>query len=282
MVGYDGGRIAAEGLADHVVISRSQHIPRIQEAQASAYHLLRELVECAAASSGAAEPGADEHGGRQRPPAQRPRRGHRPGRRLPALRAPARDVAGPRRLHPQRRARRADRGRGRPSRRRGVPRAARGPRRRRWPASSGVTSEPLAAAWRARLRDRAEPRRAAFRATQISPDMATCEDCLAELVDPGDRRYRYPFINCTNCGPRFTIVAGIPYDRPLTTMARFQMCAACRAEYEDPDRPPLPRPAERLPRLRAGGAAARLPPGRSCPAPAAMPSPPRPRRWSRG
>jgi hydrogenase maturation protein HypF len=68
----------------------------------------------------------------------------------------------------------------------------------------------------------------------VTPDSATCEDCLAELADPADRRYRYPFLNCTNCGPRFTIVRGIPYDRPLTTMAAFQMCDACQAEYEDP------------------------------------------------
>ncbi len=68
----------------------------------------------------------------------------------------------------------------------------------------------------------------------VSPDTATCADCLAELWEPGDRRYRYPFVNCTNCGPRFTIVRGVPYDRPLTTMAGFEMCAACRAEYEDP------------------------------------------------
>jgi hydrogenase maturation protein HypF len=69
----------------------------------------------------------------------------------------------------------------------------------------------------------------------VTPDSATCEDCLAELADPQDRRHRYPFLNCTNCGPRFTIVRGIPYDRPLTTMADFEMCDACRAEYEDPD-----------------------------------------------
>jgi hydrogenase maturation protein HypF len=68
----------------------------------------------------------------------------------------------------------------------------------------------------------------------ISPDITLCEDCKRELLDPNDRRYLYPFINCTNCGPRFTIIKDIPYDRPLTTMADFVLCEACAKEYADP------------------------------------------------
>jgi hydrogenase maturation protein HypF len=72
------------------------------------------------------------------------------------------------------------------------------------------------------------------RRTLVSADTATCADCLTELDDPADRRYGYPFINCTNCGPRFTIITDVPYDRALTTMAAFEMCELCAAEYHDP------------------------------------------------
>jgi len=70
--------------------------------------------------------------------------------------------------------------------------------------------------------------------TQISPDIATCPECLEELSSPGDRRYLYPFLNCTNCGPRFTIIKDIPYDRNKTTMEKFMMCSQCQEEYQDP------------------------------------------------
>ncbi|MET0619501.1 MAG: carbamoyltransferase HypF [Thermoanaerobaculia bacterium] len=79
-----------------------------------------------------------------------------------------------------------------------------------------------------------ESRSEGERRVSIPADLATCADCLAEVFDPGNRRYRYPFTNCTNCGPRFTIARGVPYDRPATTMAPFRMCPDCQREYDSP------------------------------------------------
>ena len=96
-----------------------------------------------------------------------------------------------------------------------------------------VTATPLAPAGTTSFRIVAsEP--AGRRRALIAADSATCADCLRELADPGDPRFSYPFINCTNCGPRFTIVRDVPYDRPLTTMSAFPMCERCAAEYHDP------------------------------------------------
>ena len=68
--------------------------------------------------------------------------------------------------------------------------------------------------------------------TSVSPDVTLCEECLKELRDPANRRYAYPFINCTNCGPRYTITKTVPYDRPNTSMAKFEMCPECKRGYE--------------------------------------------------
>ena len=211
------------------MVTRSEHIPRIQEAQASAYHVLRELVELTPESVTAAC--------RRSRPA--------PAACAPAWRARCRawafvptSTAWPRELglsgYVLNDARgvvvevEADAAAVESFLER---LAAEAPP---LAAVERVTAEELPATRRRRLRDRGEPALAGSPARPCPPDSATCDDCLAELFDPLDRRHRYPFINCTNCGPRFTIVRGVPYDRPFTTMAGFAMCAACRAEYEDP------------------------------------------------
>ena len=92
----------------------------------------------------------------------------------------------------------------------------------------------------------ADPTSAVF----ISPDVATCPECLAEILDPADRRYGYPFLNCTNCGPRLTIITGAPYDRQRTTMAGFAMCRRLPCRIRRSEQPSLPRPADGLSGVR--------------------------------
>ena len=117
-----------------------------------------------------------------------------------------------------------------------------------------VTTREVAPAGSAAFAIAPSPAAGRSRRALVSADTATCADCLAELADPGDRRYGYPFINCTNCGPRFTIVTDVPYDRAATTMAGFAMCAAVRGRVPRSRRPSVPRPADLLPGLRPAAA----------------------------
>ena len=203
LVGYDGGRVAAEGLADHVVITRSQHIPRIQEAQASAYHALRELIEL---TGDAVAVTADRGGGVARSGSSGTVQGV--GFRPFVYRLAT--SSGWAAASSTTSAACWSRSRATPRAVDGLPRAPGRRRRRRWRRSSGVAPEELGAERRARVRilaERALGGAGRARSPRTPPPAPTASPSSST---PRDRRHRYPFVNCTNCGPRFTIVARRP------------------------------------------------------------------------
>ena len=239
MVGYDGGRIAAERLADHVIVTRSRAHPAHPGGPGE--RLPR-----------AVRAGCERDRAAPRRRVRRARRGDGAGRRLPALRVPARARARARRASCCNDERgRAGRGRGRRGRGRALPRAAgargaaAGARRAR-----AVDESPRRRA--SGLRDRRERASAARRDAPVSPDTATCDDCLAELFDPADRRYRYPFINCTELRAALHDRARRPLRPAADDDGRLRDVRGLPGRVRRPARPPLPRPAERLPRVRAG------------------------------
>ena len=184
---------------------------------------------------------------------------HRAGRGLPAVRLPARAGARSRGLGEQRRGGRHHRGRGRRGAHRADARTACGPTRRRRARIDRIAQSECAPTRRARGFAILES--GGGRATTaIGPDSAVCDDCLAELFDPGDRRYRYAFINCTNCGPRYTITRVAAVRPRADQHGGVRASAPHASRVRDALRPPLPRGAQRLSRVRAAAAAARRAP----------------------